>query len=114
MEAELKSLKIDRDQRSDRQPEPSKWATRWIIAGIALFVLLGAGRVVYEKTNSATEVETVRVAAASTGAAAGQGVVLNATGYIVAHHEIEVASKVVGRVLWIGVEKGDQVKAGQV
>jgi HlyD family secretion protein len=41
-------------------------------------------------------------------------VVLNATGYIVAHHEIEVASKVVGRVAWIGVEKGDPVKEGQI
>jgi HlyD family secretion protein len=55
------------------------------------------------------------VQAASTGVgAAGQAVVLNATGYIVAHHEIEVASKVVGRVQWIGVEKGDHVQAGQV
>jgi HlyD family secretion protein len=32
----------------------------------------------------------------------------------VAAHRIEVASKVVGRVAWIGVEKGDKVKAGQV
>ncbi|MDQ6665149.1 MAG: efflux RND transporter periplasmic adaptor subunit, partial [Acidobacteriota bacterium] len=40
--------------------------------------------------------------------------VLNATGYIVAHHKIEVAAKVVGKVAWIGVEKGDRVKAGQV
>jgi HlyD family secretion protein len=32
----------------------------------------------------------------------------------VAHHKIEVAAKVIGRVLWIGVEKGDHVKQGQV
>ncbi len=31
-----------------------------------------------------------------------------------AHHKIEVAAKVIGRVLWIGVEKGDKVKQGQV
>ena len=30
------------------------------------------------------------------------------------HHKIEVASKVVGRVAWIGVEKGDKVRRGQV
>src|SRR5581483_9342644 len=41
-------------------------------------------------------------------------VVLSATGYIVAHHKINVNSKVTGRVAWIGVEKGDQVKEGQV
>jgi HlyD family secretion protein len=41
-------------------------------------------------------------------------VILNATGYIVAAHKIEVAAKVIGRVLWIGVDKGDRVKEGQV
>ena len=39
---------------------------------------------------------------------------LSATGYIVAHHKINVNSKVTGRVAWIGVEKGDKVKEGQV
>lgn len=114
---ELKSLQIDRKPtRPDPQPVPSKWAVRWIIGGIALFVLLGAGRVVYEKTlNAAPEVQTMRVATRGGNSAAGDSaVVLNATGYIVAHHEIEVASKVVGRVAWIGVEKGDHVAAGQV
>jgi HlyD family secretion protein len=40
--------------------------------------------------------------------------VLSAGGYIVAHHKINVNSKVTGRVAWIGVEKGDKVKEGQV
>jgi HlyD family secretion protein len=40
--------------------------------------------------------------------------VLSATGYIVAHHKIEANSKVTGRVAWIGVEKGDKVKEGQI
>jgi HlyD family secretion protein len=40
--------------------------------------------------------------------------VLQAAGYIVAHHTISVNSKVTGRIAWIGVEKGDKVKAGQV
>src|ERR1700686_3765473 len=40
--------------------------------------------------------------------------VLSASGYIVAHHKISVNSKVTGRVAWIGVEKGDKVKEGQV
>jgi HlyD family secretion protein len=41
-------------------------------------------------------------------------VVLTATGYIIPHHKIEANSKVTGRVAWIGVEKGDKVKEGQV
>ena len=111
MQAELKALQIDRSKRSD--PAPSKWAVRWIIGGVLVFVLLGAARFAYSRLNAATEVDVVRVRAES-AAAAGPGVVLNATGYIVAAHRIEVASKVIGRVAWIGVEKGDKVKAGQV
>src|SRR6202011_6421143 len=42
------------------------------------------------------------------------GVVLSAGGYIVAHHKINLNSKVTGRVKWIGVEKGDKVKEGQI
>jgi HlyD family secretion protein len=110
MEAELRSLQIDRHKK--RAPEPSRWAVRWIVAGVLLFVLLGAARFGYDRLNAATEVAVVRVQAESQ-AAAGPGVILNATGYIIAAHRIEVASKVVGKVLWIGVEKGDRVKAGQ-
>jgi len=39
MDAELKSLQIDRGQK--RAAEPSKWATRWIVGGVILFLLLG-------------------------------------------------------------------------
>ena len=39
---------------------------------------------------------------------------LSASGYIVAHHKINLNSKVTGRVKWIGVEKGDKVKEGQI
>src|SRR5215813_6042748 len=111
MDAELKNLKIDRASR--RSAEPSKWATRWIIGGVLVFVLLGAWRLVSEKVNAATEVEVHRVKSLSAGSAP-QGVVLNATGYIVAAHKIQVAAKVVGKVKWIGVDKGDRVREGDV
>src|SRR5215467_2166194 len=110
METDLKGLQIDRAQR--RTPEPSRWSTRWIIVGVSLFALLGIARLLYGYLTSATEVQTVRVQAQSSGAGSDP-IALNATGYIVAHHEIEVASKVVGRVAWIGVEKGDHVERGQ-
>jgi HlyD family secretion protein len=111
MDAELKSLQIDRGKK--RSAEPSKWATRWIIAGVTLFLLLGAGRFAYSRLNASTEVDVQRVKALSTGHAE-QGVVLNATGYIVAAHKIELAAKVIGKVKWIGVDKADKVTQGQV
>jgi HlyD family secretion protein len=111
MEADLKSLQIDRSKK--RSGEPSGWATRWIVIGITLLVALGIARFAYTKVNAPIEVSVVRVQATGRAAAA-QGVVLNATGYIIAHHKIEVAAKVVGRVQWIGVEQGDLVHEGQV
>ena len=111
MDAELKSLRIDRGRK--QSGEPSKWATRWIIGGVILFLLLGAGRFAYSRLNAATEVDILRVKAISTGHAE-QGVILNATGYIVAAHKIELAAKVIGKVKWIGVDKGDHVTQGQV
>ena len=112
MDSELESLRIDRSKRSQR--EPSAWATRWIVAGVLLFVLLGAARYVYAMLNASTEVEVVRLASASSAGARGGDVILNATGYIIAAHKIQVASKVLGRVAWIGVDKGDKVREGQV
>src|SRR4029077_13463201 len=44
----------------------------------------------------------------------GDSAVLVSSGYVVAHHKIQVGSKISGRVAWIGVEKGDQVKKDQL
>ena len=110
---DLQSLRIDRSHRQDSQDEPPKWASRYILGGIAVVVLLGLVALVYRLVSpSAAEVEVVR--AATEGGGDVGGVVLSAGGYIVAHHKINVNSKVTGRVKWIGVEKGDKVKEGQV
>jgi HlyD family secretion protein len=111
---DLKDLQIDKSLKSTH--EPSRWATRWILAGIALFVLLAVGRWAWEWSNRAVEVQVTRVQTVSTGGGGGPAgsVILNATGYIVAAHKIQLASKVVGKVAWIGVEKGDRVRKGQV
>ncbi len=112
MDAELKSLRIDRSRK--RSPQSSAWATYWIIGGVAMILLSAAGVYGYRLLTRATEVEVIRVRAASAGDAARSGdVILNATGYIVAAHKIELAAKVVGKVAWIGVEKADMVKKDQ-
>jgi HlyD family secretion protein len=114
MDAGIKSLRIDRSSKQKNRA-PGK-ALRWILLVAALVVVSGAAWFAYGKLNAAAEVETVRVRAASGGGAAGApagATILNATGYIVAAHKIALASKVSGRVAWIGVEKGDKVKQGQ-
>src|ERR1700722_8409958 len=110
---DLRSLHIDRSGQSDNEGQPSSWARHYILIGIAVVVLLGVITLAYRAISAnVPEVEVVR-ASAQTSDAAG-ATVLSATGYIVAHHTINVNSKVTGRLAWIGVEKGDQVKEGQV
>ena len=98
---DLQSLRIDRSHRSGSEGEPPKWAKRYILGGIAVVVLLSLIALVYRVVSpSAAEVEVVR--AATEGGGDAGGVVLSAGGYIVAHHKINVNSKVTGRVKWIG------------
>jgi HlyD family secretion protein len=109
---DLQSLRIDRSERGPGGGEPSPWARRYIVIGISVVVLFGLIAVAYRAFSSdVPEVEVARAAAESSDVG---GTVLSATGYIVAHHTINVNSKVTGRLSWIGVEKGDKVKEGQV
>jgi len=106
----LQKLRIDRSDRGGTDPSP--WAKRYIIIGISIVALLSISALAYRFLSpTLPEVETVRATAET---ASEPGSVLTASGYIVAHHKINVNSKVTGRVAWIGVEKGDKVKQGQV
>jgi len=108
--ADLQGLRIDRSAPSG---EPAPWARRYIIIGISAVAVLSVGALAYRLlAPHIPEVEVTRAQAENSGDAGG--VVLTASGYIVPHHKINVNSKVTGRVKWIGVEKGDKVKEGQV
>ena len=106
----LRSLKID---RTPVVVAPAKARSPKLILLIVAFVLaLAAFGYIFlfsgVKTISAASVTT------DTGTASAGESVLTASGYVVAHHKIAVGAKVMGRVAWIGVEKGDLVQAGQV
>lgn len=110
---DLRSLRIDHNARHGGEGEPPLWAKRYILAGIALIVVLGVIAIAYRLfAGDPLEVEVARATAETTGGAAGT--VLSASGYIIPHHKINVNSKVTGRVKWVGVEKGDHVKEGQI
>jgi HlyD family secretion protein len=111
METELKRLRIDREARQTRQPKPIKK----MLGLAALIGVLAVGvAIAYQKLTAAVPVHTVQVQFPNATSSGGQDVILTATGYIIAAHKIEVASKVNGRVASINVDKGDKVQAGQV
>jgi HlyD family secretion protein len=106
--SELNKLKIDRSQRGDLSTGSGKG--KWVI--LLLVIVLGGAAAAYVLLGEpkAVTVRTVRPRMESSGDSA----VLVATGYVIAHHKIQVGSKIAGRVEWIGVDKGDRVKEGQV
>jgi len=106
----LRSLKIDRGPAPS--PAAGNRSPKLLLLGIAvLLAVVALGYVFLFSGAKAISVAAVRVE--SGGASAGESV-LSASGYVVAHHKIAVGAKVMGRVAWIGVEKGDNVQEGQV
>src|SRR5258705_10126141 len=106
----LRSLKIDRSPAPP--PAIQNSLPKIVLLGISALVALAAVGYFYffssPKTITAAEVKI------EGGGATESDTVLSASGYVVAHHKIAVGAKVMGRVEWIGVEKGDIVQQGQV
>ena len=100
----------------DRGPAPSPAANNrspklLLLAIAALLAVVALGYVFLFSGAKTISAASVRVE--SGGPFLGESV-LSASGYVVAHHKIAVGAKVMGRVAWIGVEKGDIVHEGQV
>src|SRR5262249_6588269 len=112
MHAELDKLRIDRAFKRTDGPSPRvKWV---MLAGVVLGALLGATYLLWYLANGVIEVDVQRVQATERRPAEAVSVLLNATGYIVAAHKIQVAQKVNGRVAQVLVGKGQQVQHGQI
>ncbi len=112
MHKNLSVLQIDRSQKETLAPARRNTLRIVLYAATVVVLMVIAGLALYRALASAAEVEARRPALEA-AATAGE-VVLTAGGYIVAHHPIQVSSKVVGKVAWVGIEKGDHVKEGQV
>lgn len=106
----LRSLKIDRTPAP--LPRVQNRVPKKLLLGIAVFIALVA--VGYLYFFSATKTISAAPVRVDSGPGASVGTVLTVSGYVVAHHKIDVGAKVMGRVAWIGVEKGDKVQQGQV
>jgi HlyD family secretion protein len=110
MHTELHKLRIDKDQKASRH-ERSNWP--WVMLIVALVVVLMIGWRIHSAT-ARPVVQTMVVHVPEGAVTDADLVMLNATGYVIAAHKIELACKVIGRVAWVGVEMGDKITKGQV
>ena len=97
MQDELHKLRIDKAHKARRDERPV-WP--WAV-GVLVVLLLVGGVWMWQGRTAAAAVETIRVRVPESGAAPLDDVRLSATGYVMAAHKIELASKVVGRVAWV-------------
>jgi HlyD family secretion protein len=106
----LRSLKIDRTPAP--LPRVQNRVPKKLLLAIAVFIaVVAAGSLYFFSATKTISAAPVKV---DNGPGASVGTVLTVSGYVVAHHKIDVGAKVMGRVAWIGVEKGDKVQQGQV
>lgn len=122
MTVDLEHLRIDRSadrqspdkksQGGNRKVSPA--GRRLLLGGAALLVAGVSVAIILATGTPALQVVVMTVRDENVTGRSGGEVILNATGYIVPAHKIDVATKVNGRVAWIGVGKGDEASAGQV
>src|SRR6202171_4633870 len=106
----LRSLKIDRAVAAP--PAARIRPPKLLLLAISVLLVMAAMGYFYFSSSP----KNISVAEGQLeGLGGSQGnTVLSVSGYVVAHHKIAVGAKVMGRVAWIGVEKGDKVQQGQV
>ena len=106
--ADLSSLKINRTE----DPQSHSSAKKIVIWVAILIAILAAGyfsiNLLLEKT---IEVKLITVEFQS---ASQSNIILTASGYVVAQRKASVASKGTGRLVYIGVVEGDEVKKDQI
>jgi RND family efflux transporter MFP subunit len=110
-DADLASLRIDRSSQGGHLPAKSK-AKRKIVIGLLVISVLAAA-IVFLKDVFDRGVE-VQLATAALISPSQSNSVLTASGYVVARRKAAVASKGTGRLMFLNVEEGDQVKKGQL
>ena len=105
---DLSSLRIDRD------PPPPRGGSRVFPLALAIVALVVAAFLAlrFSRAGSAITVSVGTAEATGGGSATGAGI--SANGYVVARTKASVSSKVLGRLAWVGVTEGSQVKENEI
>ena len=109
LKGELASLKIDRNRKA---ASPWRWPLLLFVPVVLLLGVLYALRV--RQALAAPEVETTAVVVSKDAEPSAGTPILTASGYLVARRKAVVSAKIQGRLAWLGVEEGSEVREGQV
>ncbi|MFZ3288476.1 MAG: efflux RND transporter periplasmic adaptor subunit [Telluria sp.] len=107
---DLSKLSIDRSAKATPSGARRKWARR---LKLALVILIALG-VAFAAMRAFPRRTTVQTASVSLVYPSQNYTLLNATGYVVAQRKAAISSKATGRLEWLGVLEGSQVRKGQL
>lgn len=114
---DLSGLRIDQHKKGGRASAGKGWK----VCSIALLlVVVALSAYIYREGSLEKESPSPAVVEAAPAKDPGPELanrdreVLISSGYVAAHHIHQLGTKVMGRVEWIGVEKGDSVSRGQL
>ena len=100
--------------RIDRTPPPRRGGSTMLRAALVFVTVVVAGFIGL-RFSRATSAITVSVGAAeATGGGNATGAGISANGYVVARTKASVSSKILGRLAWVGVTEGSQVRTNEV
>jgi RND family efflux transporter MFP subunit len=100
--------------RIDRTPPPRRGGSTMLRAALVFVIVVVAGFIGL-RFSRATSAITVSVGAAeATGGGNATGAGISANGYVVARTKASVSSKILGRLAWVGVTEGSQVKENEI
>lgn len=108
---DLSSLKIDRSKKSVNPEQRQKKIKFFFIAILILIIVLAVYYGWIKLTSPIIEVTTTTATLQSTSQS---NAFLTASGYVVAQRKAAVASKGMGRLVYLGVVEGDKVFANQI
>ena len=109
--ADLSSLKIDRTQKHVNPEQKQKLIKTiiWIVAAAVILLLIYMGF-----KNITSPAFDVTLTTATLQSTAQSSAVLTASGYVVAQRKAAVASKGMGRLVYLGVVEGDKVTTNEI
>jgi len=114
LEEDVQALRIDRERM--KHPEMSR--RKWLLVLVIGVVLLAIGVFVVARlgwgTGGGLAAKEVQVASATRREPGVSQPILSAGGYVIARNQVEVGSKITGRVVALEVKEGDFVRQGQI
>ena len=100
--------------RIDRTPPPRRGMPGWLRAAMVFVAVAVVGFFALRLSRGSAAVTVTAGTAGATGGGSATGAGISANGYVVARTKASVSSKILGRLAWIGVTEGSQVRLNQI